>query len=447
MKGINTVSISPDLRQLLASPTHVDELEIPLSIPTDLIFRVLFHEGDVNLTRFAEVTHLHTQVLDEILVHLQREHLVEITKAGGLGRLSFTYALTDAGIERARDALERSQYVGPVPVGLNKYRDAILMQTSERLPVTPEQVKGVLKDLVLPENFHRRIGPAVSSGSSLFLYGPPGNGKTTVAQMIGRMLGHTEPVYLPYALTVGGQIIQVYDPLIHLHWSNKNASKNGSSQPADGSPRGVNGKLDRRWGLFQRPAVMVGGELKMDALDLRFEPVAKIYEAPLQLKANAGMFLIDDFGRQQIGPDELLNRWIVPLESGIDFLRLQSGQTLEMPFRQLIVFCTNLDPSDLVDGAFLRRIHMKVEVGGPDERKFLQIFTAACKAYNIPFDKQGFMYLIKKWYRETNRVMQSVHPRDIIKTVVAICEYEGMQATLSPELIDEACASYFVDIN
>ena len=440
------MQMKEELRKLLNPPMSVDELGIPRSLLTDLIFRVLFSEGDVSLTRFGEVLHVHTQLLDSLLAHLQREHLVEITKAGGLGRLSFTYALTDAGMKRARDALEKSQYVGPAPVDLKTYTDVILLQTSQRLSITPKDVKGALQALVLPENFHRRIGPAVSSGSSLFLYGPPGNGKTTVAQLIGEMLGNAEPIYLPYALTVGGQIIQVHDPLIHIPWIEKTPSANGGPPSTNGNRPGPNGKLDRRWGLFRRPAVMVGGELTMDALDLRYEPVAKFYEAPLQLKANGGMFLIDDFGRQQIGPDELLNRWIVPLELEFDFLRLQSGQTVEVPFRQLIVFCTNLNPSDLVDGAFLRRIHMKVEVGGPDEKKYFQIFVDACKAYDVPFNKEGFMYLLKTWYRETDRIMQSVHPRDIVKTIAAICEYEGIRAELNPELIDEACLSYFVDL-
>jgi hypothetical protein len=220
----------------------------------------------------------------------------------------------------------------------------------------------------------------------------------------------------------------------------QSSSRNGGGKGTTGFP-----KVDRRWGRFQRPSVMVGGELTMDSLDLRFEPIAKFYEAPLQLKANGGMFLIDDFGRQQISPHQLLNRWIVPLESGFDFLRLQSGQTLEMPFRQLIVFSTNLDPSDLVDGAFLRRIQMKVEVAGPDEKLFYQIFTNVCRVYNIAFDRASFLHLLQKWYREANRTMQAVHARDIVKTVIAMCDYEGIPAGLTPDLIDDACRSYFVN--
>jgi SpoVK/Ycf46/Vps4 family AAA+-type ATPase len=183
----------------------------------------------------------------------------------------------------------------------------------------------------------------------------------------------------------------------------------------------------------------------MDSLDLRFDPIARFYEAPLQLKANGGMLLIDDFGRQRMTPYELLNRWIVPLESGFDFLRLQTGQPIEIPFRQLIVFATNLNPDDLVDAAFMRRIQMKVEVSGPDEKLFYQIFMAMCKVQNIPFDKDAFVHLLGKWYRNGDRVMQAVHPRDILNALIAICEYEGIQPRLTPDLLDEACASYFVN--
>jgi hypothetical protein len=205
------------------------------------------------------------------------------------------------------------------------------------------------------------------------------------------------------------------------------------------------GDYDHRWQLFERPTVMVGGELTMEALDLRYDDNAKFYEGPLQLKANGGMFLIDDFGRQQMRPSDLLNRWIVPLESRFDFLRLRTGQTMQVPFRQLIVFSTNLDPMQLVDEAFLRRIQMKVGVDSPDERMFFQIFATMCQKMRVPLDKDSFLYLLQEWYRKPKRVFQSVHPRDILKIVVALCEYDGKPPQLSPQLIDDACRSYFVE--
>jgi predicted ATPase with chaperone activity len=436
---------SDELIKILSPISSSDELDVSTGLIQDIVFRYLFNEGNVNVGRFAETLGLPTKILDDILTKMKQEHLVEITKAGSLGSLSFTYGLTEAGTKRARDAFDRSQYVGLVPVSLDAYNAAILAQTSQTQRITPQQVQGSLGHLILPDNFHRRIGPAVNSGTSLFLYGPPGNGKTTIAQAIAGLLAKDDPIWLPDAVTVGGQIIRIYDPLVHeplqqeevpFHTTAFSSSLNGSSKL----------RIDKRWRLFKRPSVMVGGELTMESLDLRFEPVAKVYEAPLQLKANGGMFLIDDFGRQQISPQQLLNRWIVPLESGIDFLRLQSGQSLEVPFRQLIVFSTNLDPSDLVDDAFLRRIQMKVEVGGPDERLFFQIFMKMCEIIKIPFDKKSFVHLLQKWYREPNRTMQSVHPRDIIKTVTALCEYEGLDYHFTPELVDEACTSYFVDM-
>ena len=427
LESLEVVKRFPGMAKLLEPPHSLDDLDLKQNMVTDILLRLTYNEGEVSVTRAEAVMKLPYRVLDELLAWMQQEHIVEVSKAvGSLGRRGYVYSLTENGRERAKEALERTLYVGPAPVPLNKYTQSVLLQaTIHKLSRT--QVQQALSHLILPSDFDRKIGPAVNAGSSLFLYGPPGNGKTTISEAIGELLGNGEPIWIPYAVAVGGAIIQIYDSLIH---------KESSEERGD---------ADHRWGLFQRPSVMVGGELTMEHLELRYEPVAKFYESPLQMKANGGMFLIDDFGRQQISPSELLNRWIVPLETRIDFLRLNSGQTFEIPFKQLLVFSTNLDPDDLVDGAFLRRIQLKVGVFGPDEKMFFQIFVNQAETLGFPeVDKDSFLYFLNEWYRKTGKPLQSVHPRDILNAVKLLCEYADEPLHMSPKLIEEACNGYFV---
>jgi len=421
------------LKEILTEPQTVEDLQIPQNILIDIILRLLYSEGNVAFRRIIQVVKTPTAV-SKLLDWMRHEYLLEISPASfAQGSLNYIYKLTSAGEERAKDALERSQYIGPAPVPIHFYNRAIELQTQGAREVSVPEVVDSLKELILDPEFHRRIGPAVNSANSLFLYGPSGNGKTTIAQRIADLIASTTPIWIPYALTAGGQIIQIHDRLVHRH------------APQNSPERSEMGVVDGRWELFLRPSVVVGGELKMEALDLRYDAVSKIYEAPLQLKTNGGMFLIDDFGRQQVRPVDLLNRWIVPLEEGVDYLRLRTGQTVVIPFRQLIIFSTNLDPYKLADDAFYRRIQIKVSVDSPDEDRYRRIFNMFCEQLGIPFEEASYQYLLEKWYRKANRDLQAVHPRDLLRIVKALCMYTGEPLCISPSLLDEACLSYFVD--
>jgi predicted ATPase with chaperone activity len=425
MEGV--MADKKSVEEILAQPMTVEDLDIPQNILIDIILRLLYTEGYVDFRRISQVTRV-PQTLEQILDWLRKEHLVEVSgSSASHGPLNYIYKLSGSGEDRAREAMDRCQYIGPVPVPVRSYSEAIELQTTGSRSVKPARVKEALSELVLPDDFHRKIGPAVNSAASLFLYGPPGNGKTAISMLISQLISGTEPIWIPYAITAGGQIIQIYDRLFHQEIEREQKSS-----------------IDGRWGLFKRPSVVVGGEMKIESLDLRFDPLMNFYEAPLQLKANGGVFLIDDFGRQQANPIDLLNRWIIPLENGVDFLRLRTGQTIVIPFRELIIFCTNIDPFNLADEAFFRRIQMKVGIFNPDEPSYKQIFQRVCQQTGIYYDESSYNHLIDKWYRNDGRQFQAVQPRDLLAIVKALCTYDDREIQITDELIDEACEIYFV---
>ncbi len=435
LRSQSSMSSHP-MKPLLGQTNDIEELGIPPALVQDLFYRLLLQEREVSVARFADVLKVSARLADVLLAKMKLDNLVEVARTGGLNSLSYIYRLTEAGEAKAKDAAERSQYIGPVPVNTDIYGESVNIQSQTVGKITPDRVKKAMEHLILPPNFDRRVGAALNAGSSLFLYGPPGNGKTTIAEICADLLAGTEPIFIPYAITTGGHVIRVFDALKH------------EEVEPDEEWLAQFGRRDMRWAIIKRPAIMVGGELEMANLELRYEPVGKIYEAPLQMKANGGMFLIDDFGRQQISPTELLNRWIVPLETRIDFVSLRSGQAIEFPFKQLLIFSTNLDPSELADDAFLRRIQIKVEVKGPDEKMFYELFKIFCKIYKVEFDKEGFIHLLKNWFRNSSsRQMQGAQPRDILKTILAICKYTGEEPNMGPAMIDEACECFFVDMD
>ncbi len=411
------------------APGSVEETGLPLSLIADLALKIIYFNDHITAGAISDQLCLrYGNIVEGALTLLRREHLIEATATNAYSELAYEYTVTDKGLVRLHQSLERTTYAGPTPVTLEHYTAVVNQQAIGGSRVSPEDVRRAMADLVLEQSVVDAIGRAVNTGRSLFLFGPPGNGKTVLAEHTIPLLGGH--VLIPHAITVDGQIIKVFD--LHNHEPIKDAEG-----WAD---------YDRRFVLCRRPALIVGGELTLDVLDLVYDSSSKIYQAPLQVKANGGMFLIDDFGRQLVQPRQLLNRWIVPLEKRLDYLTLHTGKKIEIPFDQLIVFSTNLAPKDLVDEAFLRRVQNKIHVGDPTLEAFCEIFRRQCDSLNVPFDEQGLAYLLRKHYLASGREFRSCHPRDLMRTIVGMSRYDGSPPVLTPELIDRACSTYFVDL-
>ena len=414
----------------------IEETGLGLGFLADLAIKIMYFEGYISGYEIAETMKLpYTGVVDEVLEFLKREQLCEVKGAGGLGESAYQYVISFKGSEKAREVLDRGQYVGPAPVPLEAYTGAFRKQPLQDVAIHQRVMRQALSHLVLHERIYNQLGPAVNSGRSVFLYGPPGNGKTAIAESIGLMI-FGDNIYIPYAVEVDGQIIKVFDSINHR-------SVEGSGG-ASSSKKG--NKIDKRWVKIHRPFIVTGGELTLEGLDLVYDSVSKYYEAPFQMRANGGMFLIDDFGRQQVRPRELLNRWIVPLEKGVDFLTLHTGRKIELPFDVLIVFATNLAPTDLVDEAFLRRIRHKIEVSDPSFEEYREIFRRVCAQKGVPYDENALAYLLQEHYIKPRIPLRACHPRDIVDQLIDIARYQNRPPVLVKDLIDKACEAYFVEL-
>jgi predicted ATPase with chaperone activity len=405
----------------------------------DLILKLMYLRGQLIGRDIADSLHLpFSGVISPMLDFLKREQMCEVKGSGGLGAATYEYVITSKGAARAREQMDRTTYVGAAPVTWDDYIAAIEAQRAEKLTVNPSIMSRSLSHLVLEESVFSKIGPAVNSGKSMFLYGPPGNGKTTIAEAIGGMVLKND-MYIPYTVEVDGQIIKVYDEINHVAVNVDDDNNVGTGSLG-------NKRFDARWIRIKRPVIMVGGELTLDGLDLKYDTNNKYYEAPFQMKANGGMFLIDDFGRQQVRPRDLLNRWIVPMEKNIDFLALHTGRKIEVPFAVLIVFSTNLPPRDLVDEAFLRRIRHKIEVTSPSFESYREIFKRVCKARHISYDDKAVKYLLQEYYVKQKNKLRANHPRDLIDQIMDIADYLGQEPKLTKELLDRATDAYFVNL-
>ena len=397
-----------------------------------LIVKTLY-AGEMSGLQLAESLRLPYPILEPIVERARGERQIEVRGAAGAGTAGYKYALTDVGRDRARQYMEVNAYTGPAPVPLEAYVAAMKGLASTRGFIDRQRLHQGFEHLVISEHIFEQLGPAVNANKAVFLYGSPGNGKTVIGEGLGRAIGGD--MYMPYALDVDGYIVTMYDPITH------------DALETDDAPRSIIAEAprDRRWVRIRRPVVIVGGELTLSMLDLTFNQVSKFYEAPLQLKANGGVFLVDDFGRQRMRPEDLLNRWIVPLESRVDYLTLHTGKKFQIPFDVLTVFATNLDPLSLADEAFLRRIPYKIEIEDPTLQQFARIFEMICQRRDVKFHPVMVSYLHRRHYRPLARPLRACQPRDLVEQVTALCQYRGEEPRITRELLDAACAAYFVD--
>ncbi len=434
--------VAPD--NLSPAPPVPDSLEatgLSEGMITTLLIKMLYSRGAMTGELLRTNLCLPFAILDDVMQDLQQRRLAEVRGSGGQTRSSYTFDLTSEGRELARESMMSSGYVGPAPVPLSQYEIAVAQQTVANVMVTNRQIREGFAHLVYDEGFLDQLGPAVNSGRSLFLYGHSGNGKTTIAEALAGMLGGDS--YVPYAIEIEGQIMVLYDPVYHIRI--EEGSEEGGS---DDSRTWVRQDVshDQRYVRIGRPVVFVGGELTLEQLDLQYDPLTKIYQAPPHVKANGGVFIIDDFGRQLVRPRDLLNRWMIPLEKRLDYLAFRNGHKFPVPFDCFLLFATNLNPLELVDEAFLRRIRYKIMVESPSYEQYTAIFQKVCDSRGILFDPERVRYVFQNYYTRLQIPPRGCHPRDVVDTLCNVAKYEGIDASLSIDLLDKACKSYFLDM-
>ena len=423
----------PAQSNFIIEPSTVDETGIDRGLLWDLTLKTLFFRGRMSRMEISNALMLSGSVMEEVMQALSQDSMVTVTGSGGGGPAGYIYTPTQKGLDRAEAALSRSGYVGPCPVPLTHYAAQVGAQTIGDVTITRHQIREALGPLVLGDETLSRLGRAASSRKSTLVYGASGNGKTTAVNALGAALAGS--VRIPYAIEVVGQIVHLYDPSKH---------ERAEGEPDTYDDGLTRNRADRRWLWIKRPVIWTGGELTKHSLELVHDDTARVYEAPLQLKANGGTLIIDDFGRQQMPAVQLLNRWITALEGGIDHLTLHTGQTVEVPFDVLVLFSTNLSPDRLADEAFLRRIRYKVEVPNPTRDEYRAIFRDQCAALGVPFEEAAVAHLFANWYDAHKRELRGCHPRDIIEAVVDAAKYDGRPAVMTRATLDEACATYFL---
>ena len=415
-------------------PETVEQTGLPESTIEQLVMKILYFRGDIYGQELSAAIGLKFSVIQDIVEALKLQHLVQVKRSLGMGNVGAVFALTEAGRARAREHLESNQYSGPAPVPLEQYAEVVRQQKPREGWLTKDDLAKAFRGMVVTERLLAHVGPAISSANSLLLYGKPGDGKTFLIESLANL--DTAPIFLPYALESQGNIVQLYDPIYH-----KKIEEDDEPSVLTIS---VDRSYDKRWAKCKRPFIVSGGELTLDMLDLRYNATSKIYEAPFQLKANNGIYLIDDFGRQRATPAEVLNRWIVPMERRMDYLSFMTGGKMTAPFEAFLVFSTNLNPASLGDEAFLRRIQYKLLLRSPAENEFIRIFESFCSARRIPCSVELIKWFIDKHYRQTGKPLRRCHPRDVLSHALNLIHFEKLPLTLTPELLDRAFESCFV---
>ncbi|AXQ92570.1 ATPase [Cereibacter azotoformans] len=417
------------------SPRTLADTGLPLVMLRDILIKTMFRMNLDLVSQIARVICLPPQLTQELVDLARGQRLIEAT--GTLHATSgneMGYQLTDGGKARALDALGQSEYYGAMPVPLDDYRSQVERQSVRNIKLTRAQLTSAMGHLILPDELLDHLGPAVTSGRSILMYGPPGNGKSSISNGIRDALG--DRIHVPRALEYSGQVITVYDPIVHR-----------SAEAAVDDPnslRRTSNRFDNRYVWCERPTVITGGELTLDMLDLTYNPVARTYQAPLQLKATGGIFIVDDLGRQAEPPQKLVNRWIVPLEEGRDILALQSGEKFTVPFDTLVIFSTNFHPNEIFDGAALRRIFFKIKIEGPTQENFLKIFAMVARKRKMPLDEAALLHLMKVKFPTIGNRYANYMPVYLIDQMAAVCEFEGLPYQMSPALIDRAWSNMFV---